>query len=729
MAAGIPTPSLSVPPAPAAAVANPWVTLWQTILRYDSGKVSPWMALRNAAGVALPLAAGVATGSLAGGLIVSTGALNVAFSDSDAPYAQRGRRMLRASALVGIAVFAGALCGHSTVIAVATATMWAFAAGMLVAVSSTAADLGAMSLVVLVVYSAFPMRLENALVSGLLALAGGLFQTLLAVAFWPLRRFAPERRALGELFRALAQTAASPVHAREAPPATAESTEAQNALATLDRDHSIDAERYRLLLSQAERMRLSLLTLARLRKRIEREEPANPAGGALDRCFYLLSRALNSLGNSLVAGGPFRPAPEELQELQSLAEKLRALEEAGPSPAAAMVADARFQMDAIAGQLRSAADLAAYATPPGFQAFERHEARQPWSLRVGSITATLRANMSLTSAAFRHAVRLAVCIAIGDGIALGSHWRRPYWLPMTIAIVLKPDFSATFSRGVLRLTGTFLGLVLSTVMFHVLPPGLPAQVALIAVLMFVMRCFGPANYGILVIAVTSLVVLLIALTGVAPMDVIAARGLNTAVGGAIALIAYWLWPTWERTQAPEAMAQMLDAYRQYFHAIRDSYQNPNQPLDSELDRARFAARRARSNFEASVDRLSAEPGISAGTLHTLSAMLASSHRLVHAFMALESGLATSRPVAPRDAFRPFADHVELTLYYLAAALRGSRLTRDDLPDLREDHRALEQSGDPVTERYALVNIETDRITNALNTLSEEVLQWKAGVGF
>ena len=199
MAAGIPTPSLSVPPAPAAAVANPWVTLWQTILRYDSGKVSPWMALRNAAGVALPLAAGVATGSLAGGLIVSTGALNVAFSDSDAPYAQRGRRMLRASALVGIAVFAGALCGHSTVIAVATATMWAFAAGMLVAVSSTAADLGAMSLVVLVVYSAFPMRLENALVSGLLALAGGLFQTLLAVAFWPLRRFAPERRALGEL--------------------------------------------------------------------------------------------------------------------------------------------------------------------------------------------------------------------------------------------------------------------------------------------------------------------------------------------------------------------------------------------------------------------------------------------------------------------------------------------------------------------------------------------------
>ena len=47
----------------------------------------------------------------------------------------------------------------------------------------------------------------------------------------------------------------------------------------------------------------------------------------------------------------------------------------------------------------------------------------------------------------------------------------------------------------------------------------------------------------------------------------------------------------------------------------------------------------------------------------------------------------------------------------------------DLPDLREDHHALVLSGDSVSERYALVNVETDRITNSLNTLSEEALRW------
>jgi hypothetical protein len=121
--------------------------------------------------------------------------------------------------------------------------------------------------------------------------------------------------------------------------------------------------------------------------------------------------------------------------------------------------------------------------------------------------------------------------------------------------------------------------------------------------------------------------------------------------------------------------------------------------------------------------MSAEPGASPAIAGVLGSMLASSHRLIHAIMALEAGLSSSRPAPAREAFRHFANDVELTLYYLAQALRGSPLTRAALPDLREDHRQLEQSGDSLAERYALVNVETDRITNSLNTLSEEILRW------
>jgi uncharacterized membrane protein YccC len=250
------------------------------------------------------------------------------------------------------------------------------------------------------------------------------------------------------------------------------------------------------------------------------------------------------------------------------------------------------------------------------------------------------------------------------------------------------------------------------------------DVVLIAALVFGMRCVGAANYGLLVTLVTALVVLLIALTGVSPGGVIAARGLNTAAGGAVALLAYWLWPTWERTQVSEALARMLDAYRGYFRTIRESYEHPDRSFDQVLDGARLEGRLSRSNVEASIDRLTAEPGTPAETVRSLSGILASSHRLVHALMALEAGLSTSGPAQPRDQFRRFANDVELTLYYLSAALRGSPLQRDWMPDLREDHHALVHSGDPATERYALVNVETDRITNSLNTLAEDLIAWK-----
>jgi uncharacterized membrane protein YccC len=241
--------------------------------------------------------------------------------------------------------------------------------------------------------------------------------------------------------------------------------------------------------------------------------------------------------------------------------------------------------------------------------------------------------------------------------------------------------------------------------------------------MFVLRCYGPANYGIAATAVTALVVLLFAVSGIAPKEVMLSRGLNTIVGGLIALFAYIIWPTWEQSQIPESLALMLDAYRKYFRAVQDSYVKPGDSFPHELDVARSEARLARSNIEASVERLGAEPRFRTNTLSSLAAILASSHRFVHAVMSLEAGLSHSHPVPARDAFRVFAKHTELTLYYLAAALRGSPLTRDDLPDLREDHHALVASGDSLTERYALVNVETDRITNSLNTLTVEILNW------
>ena len=129
---------------------------WQTTIRFDRKQLALVMALRNALGVAVALFAGILLGNPAGGVMAATGALDTAFSDGNDPYIHRGRRMLTAAAFVSLAVFAGRLCGHNHALTIMLEAICAFTAGILVAAGSTPADIGTITLVTLIVYSASP---------------------------------------------------------------------------------------------------------------------------------------------------------------------------------------------------------------------------------------------------------------------------------------------------------------------------------------------------------------------------------------------------------------------------------------------------------------------------------------------------------------------------------------------------------------------------------------------
>ena len=169
------------------------------------------MALRNAIGIAAPLAIGVALGNPAASTLAATGALNVSFSDGSDGYAQRAARMFTAAIVCSAAIVIGSLAGHDGMVAVAVATAWALVAGMLVAVGTTAGDIGLISLVTVVVFTARPMTMGDAVFSGLLALAGGILQTSLSLAFWPVRQDEPERRVIADVYEELARIASASI--------------------------------------------------------------------------------------------------------------------------------------------------------------------------------------------------------------------------------------------------------------------------------------------------------------------------------------------------------------------------------------------------------------------------------------------------------------------------------------------------------------------------------------
>jgi uncharacterized membrane protein YccC len=708
------------PPAP-----NKWQKFWRGVLHVDTAKMDPWTAVRNAMGVALPLVVGIVAGMPLGGLAVASGALNVSYSDGHDPYKQRARRMLAASVLCAVAVMAGGLVGHHNSWAVALITVWAFGSGMAIAAGAAGENLGVISLVVLTIYSAQALTPGRAVQAGALAFAGGLLQMLLSLALWPVRAYEPERRALAKLYLALGRAASSPAQLMKAPPPAQASTDAQAALAGRASDQSFESERFRSLLSQAERLRLSLFTLGRLLRRMRREKFGFAPAEMLEHFLESAAHVMTAISESVARDAPLKIDEAWSSEMHTTVE---ALCEAHESPErtflAAVVRDARHQMDALAGQLRAAMHLAGDMTQAGLEATVRREKTLPWRMRITSNLPRVVANLTLRSAVFRHAIRMAVAVAIAESVSRSLETPRAYWLPMTTVLVLKPEFTVTFTRGLLRIVGTIVGLLLATAMFHFLPAGIGLEVVLIGAFVFLLRWVGPANYGIFGVAVSALVVLMIAITGVSPKAVILPRGLNTIMGGALALLAYVVWPTWERMQVGETMAGLLDSYRIYFLKVLDVLTGREGASTAELDKLRLASRLARTNAVASVDRMQAEPGNRAEEIALLIAMLAGSHRFIHAVLSVEAGILPATRPTVRDEFLVFAADVNKILEALAAELRGARAPIAKWPDLREDHRRLTANPLSAGEQYVLVNVEADRMTNSLNTLREQIERWR-----
>jgi uncharacterized membrane protein YccC len=182
------------------------------------------------------------------------------------------------------------------------------------------------------------------------------------------------------------------------------------------------------------------------------------------------------------------------------------------------------------------------------------------------------------------------------------------------------------------------------------------------------------------------------------------------VGGVFALVAYWLWPTWEQTRVGPVLAGLIDCYRNYFRAVADSYRGKT---DVDLDSARSKARIARANAESFIGRISAEPRIPPECAGLINSILVSSHGFVRAAMAIESDLYQEHPGAPDEAALHLVDEIDETLVAIVAALRKPAAIPRDLPDLRAAHTL-------IRDQYGLIGVETDRLVTALNTLREQV---------
>jgi len=620
------------------------------LLEFKPRDVPYTVALRNTAAVTLPLALGVATDHLGIGLGISAGALNTMFSDQPGPYRLRLRRMLAAAAGAGISAFAGYTLGGNDAIIVLAALVWGIAGGLLVALGPDAGRVGLTSMILLVVTSADPRSPAEALGPALLIFSGGVLLMLFAIAAWPWQRYRPERMALAQVCRQLADSARRHDDTTQAPPVTQALTDVENLLHGRDRARGMAMDSFRVLAELIERIRLELLALG------GPQAASGDAAAMLARLREYAARTLVAIANALDAGAPALTATAALEGFDAVQD---ALDRSATSDDFRLVAVAHAR--ALGGQLRAAVRNADFAGSRGELRLAAREATLPRDLRPRNPLAILRANLHLSSVAFRHAIRCGACLAIaiaGERIAGIGHG---YWIPMTCAIVLKPDFAGTFRIGLLRVAGTLFGLLLATALVHVAFGSEWARIVLLAVLCFGFRQLTTMHYGLGVMLLTALIVVLLSFEGMSPTETMAARALGTGLGSALALAAYALWPTWERGRVRGALADLLDAYRQYFLAVAGD----DTRVRSEV---RALSRRARSNAQASLDRLRGEPW-RRDLVATVEGVFANANRFLRAAMALEAMRQSAAPLSDRQIVETFAASVDKAMHALVRALR------------------------------------------------------------
>lgn len=676
----------------------------------------PWrVALRNAAGVVLPLAAGIASGHVAVGLGIAAGALNTMFTDQPGPYRLRMQRMLLTALAAGVSAFVGGMIGPHTALLVLAALLWGIGGGLLVALGTDAGRAGLTSMILLVITAAQPGDVSSAAATGALIFAGGVLQTLFAIAAWPLQRYRPERHALAEICRQLAANARLPHDHTQAPPVTQALLDVESLLHGTHRERGEPMEIFRILAELVERIRLELLALGDLRAVLDGEPRAT-----LGRALEYAARALDALATALESGASPLTASAAMEgfdaALAALIE-LRGRSTNRRTQRQLVIAIARAQ--GLAGQLRAALRNTDFAGSRGELRAYAAEERLPRSLRQRSALSVLRANLSLSSIAFRHALRCGVCLALAIAGERALGIPHGYWVPMTTAIVLKPDFAGTFSFGLLRVVGTLLGLVLTTALVHYAFGGDWERLVLLALLSIGFRMLVTVHYALGVMMLTGLVVILLSFDGIAPGATMYARGIATVVGSALALLAYALWPTWERQRVRPALATMLDAYRSYFATL------PQDDVAAHAA-ARTAARSARTNAQASIDRMRGEPRRDRRLVVLAEGVFANANRFVRACMALEALLLDARTLPDRDRLLAYAARLDAALSALAASLRDEA-PPPDLRGLREEERAIAEhleatAGDDQAGAAAAVAEALDRMTDSVDTLAHVLRQ-------
>jgi uncharacterized membrane protein YccC len=651
---------------------------------FDRAKISVRAGVVAAIPVAAMMALGTAAGSPPAAVTMGVGAMlaGVAWRAGDGPIVPPIGTMVGASAALATTALAGMLSGRWPWLHLLLLVIFCLIAGCATSLGRRGMVVGSQSLIGFIVFGRFPEDLLHAVALAGLVLAGGLAQSLFATAVAVPLAWRRQRDALAEAYRSLADFTAQ-LGASSIPLATAlEAADQVLAVPAL----FADPDRHALadLVAEGRRIRLELIGLGALAEHVRRSEPALAKASdavvsdALERMRQLLLLTVGAIEGDAATLAALPGEAAEVTDWGTARE---------PLPSVAL--DQRLA--ALIGQVTAAARLAAAVHAPD-------SGRLPFSMgrptrgsrrvahRLTEDVQRMRSVANLSTAPGRHALRLAVVVSLTELLIQRVALPRSYWAVVAAATVLRPGFSQTFTRGAERVLGTFLGVVVATLVAVGLNPSGWGIVAVVGVLAFCTYAVFPASFTVGVAMLTGVVVFL--LHAVAPGTVQTAldRGIDTAIGGTIGLLAYALWPTWSAVSAGPLLAALVDAQHAYLDAVLSGLTTGRRLPETQLRTLARQARIAFADADAALGLARSEPHRGQADPQVAAATLSALRRIAWGVHVLRLDAAAVPAGRPLPALAELRSALGQALSVLAGRFRG--VQHGPFPPLRRLHRQL-----------------------------------------
>lgn len=269
---------------------------------------------------------------------------------------------------------------------------------------------------------------------------------------------------------------------------------------------------------------------------------------------------------------------------------------------------------------------------------------------------TLKENLSFSSVIFRHSLRLTLTVMIGFVLGNFVAFQNPYWILLTIIVIMRPGYGLTKARSYDRIIGTVAGGLIAFG-FLMVVDNHTAIGTLAVICMLLGYAFTQTNYKIGATFVTMYVVLIYGLLVPGNSKIVEYRILDTVVGAALAFIAnYLFWPSWESMNLSLYIRKSIEANRNYLNEISVFYNTKGEVTPS-YRVSRKNAFIEIGNLMASFQRMAQEPKSKQRQIQQLYKLVELNHTLLSASASLGTYIQTHHTTKASEAFNVVANTV------------------------------------------------------------------------